>query len=382
MALIKIQEGHKRYLIVATIAALILGLWLLKNYLILIAFSAVMVILFNPIYHKLLQIKMKPGGAAFATLLSALLIVIIPLSLIIVLMAFQLQAFATVIADGGYNATIVQYANQTIDAINRLLESVNVAFRISLDSLTANASGAAEQISSTLFNTLRSTIGGVFSFITTSIIFIYVFISMLLNQAKIMDTVKKLNPLGDEVSELYLRRIEAMTKATVRGQFIIAFWQGTVSAAVLAVTGLGDLFFFFWAVLTVFSIIPLGAGIISIPIGLTMMITGNIWQGIIVILNHVFVVSNIDNVLRPKLVPQSARLDAALMILAVFAGMGMFGFFGIVLGPVIMIIVLTTIQLFLEVFRNTKSIGDEKTDTPPPKPKHKFWQASQKKTAQ
>ena len=205
---------------------------------------------------------------------------------------------------------------------------------------------------------------------------------MLLNQAKIMDTVKKLNPLGDEVSELYLRRIEAMTKATVRGQFIIAFWQGTVSAAVLAVTGLGDLFFFFWAVLTVFSIIPLGAGIISIPIGLTMMITGNIWQGIIVILNHVFVVSNIDNVLRPRLVPQSARLDAALMILAVFAGMGMFGFFGIVLGPVIMIIVLTTIQLFLEVFRNTKSIGDEKTDTPPPKPKHKFWQASKKKTAQ
>lgn len=44
------------------------------------------------------------------------------------------------------------------------------------------------------------------------------------------------------------------------------------------------------------------------------------------------------------------------MILAVFAGLGLFGFIGIVLGPVLMILIITTIQMYLEVFKDTKSI--------------------------
>ena len=36
-------------------------------------------------------------------------------------------------------------------------------------------------------------------------------------------------------------------------------------------------------------------------------------------------------------------MDPALMLLAVFAGIGMFGFFGIIIGPVLMIIIVDTI---------------------------------------
>jgi predicted PurR-regulated permease PerM len=62
------------------------------------------------------------------------------------------------------------------------------------------------------------------------------------------------------------------------------------------------------------------------------------------------------------------------MILAVFAGLGMFGFFGIVLGPVLMIILLTTIQMYLEVFTETKSI-DRSVDVKKPNMARRlqFW---------
>lgn len=376
MALIKINEKQKLYLIVATVIALLVGAWLLTSYLMLIIFSAVIVILFNPIYNKLLKKNMKPGKAAMLTFFIALLVVIIPVALILFMTVLQVQSVAREISSGNYGGELANLVNNIISSINNALANMGVSFRISIDNITATLSSAAEEISKSLLDGLKSTIGGFFSFLTTSIIFIYVFISMLVNQDKIMSIVKKLNPLGDEISELYTQRIEAMTKATVRGQFIIAFWQGTVSAVVLALTGLSDLFFFFWIVLTAFSVIPLGAGIITIPIGIIMILTGNIWQGIVVILNHVLIVTNIDNVLRPKLVPKSARLDSAVMILAVFSGMAIFGFFGIVLGPVIMIMLMTTIQLFLEVFKNTEAIERDEDGKKPRSrlmSKIKFW---------
>ena len=151
----------------------------------------------------------------------------------------------------------------------------------------------------------------------------------------------------------------AMTKATVRGQLIIAVCQGVASAAVLSLAGLSDLFFFFAVLLTVLSVIPLGAGIVTIPIGIIMILTGNIWQGVLVIANHLIVVTNIDNVLRPRLVPEQARLDPALMILAVFSGMALFGFMGIVVGPVLMIVLVTTVQMYLEVFKDTKALNTD-----------------------
>ena len=76
------------------------------------------------------------------------------------------------------------------------------------------------------------------------------------------------------------------------------------------------------------------------------------------------VVTNIDNFLRPILVPRAARLDPALMLLAVFSGIAMFGFWGIVIGPVLMIVVVTTISVYLAVYKDVPldQAADEDAD--------------------
>ena len=103
--------------------------------------------------------------------------------------------------------------------------------------------------------------------------------------------------------------------------------------------------------LTVLSIIPLGGGVVAIPIGIIMMLSGNLIGGAFVILGHIFIVTNVDNLLRPKLAPEEARLDSALIILSVFAGISLIGFLGIIVGPVLMIIIVTTIKVYLEVYK-------------------------------
>ena len=60
------------------------------------------------------------------------------------------------------------------------------------------------------------------------------------------------------------------------------------------------------------------------------------------------VVSNIDAVLRPKLVPKEAQLSSALVLLSLFGGVKLFGFLGVIYGPVVMIFLLTTVEVYME----------------------------------
>jgi predicted PurR-regulated permease PerM len=145
-----------------------------------------------------------------------------------------------------------------------------------------------------------------------------------------------------------------MVKGTVKGQFIIAVIQGILGAVSIYIAGFHDAFFIFAILLTALSVIPLGSGIITIPFGIGLMFFGNIAGGLFVVLFHLFAITNIDNFLRPILVPKQARLDSALMLLSVFSGIAMFGFFGIIVGPVVMIVIVTTISVYLAVYKGVE----------------------------
>ena len=155
----------------------------------------------------------------------------------------------------------------------------------------------------------------------------------------------------------------AMVRGTVLGQFVIALAQGVSGAISIYIAGFHDGFFIFAILLSALSVIPLGGGIVSIPFGIGMALFGNIGGGLFVILFHILVVTNIDNVLRPILVPKAARLDSALMLLSVFSGIAMFGFLGLVIGPVLMIVVVTTISVYLAVYKGVP-LSEPEPDEP------------------
>ena len=148
------------------------------------------------------------------------------------------------------------------------------------------------------------------------------------------------------------------------GQFVIAVCQGVAGAVSIYIAGFHEGFFIFAMLLTALSVIPLGGGIVTIPFGIGMILFGNVFGGAFVMLFHLIVVTNIDNFLRPILVPRAARLDSALMLLAVFAGIAMFGAWGIVIGPVLMIVIVTTISVYLAVYKGVPMAAPEDDEKP------------------
>ena len=360
------STSQKRALAVFTVLAVVFTAYFLRRFFVLIVVAAVAAYLFTPLFNRL-QRRFSRGASALLTLLSALAIVIIPLSLLVFLAVVQITRMVESVAQWMRRTDTGALGDRVLDLVNNALARVPfVDTRLTPESLQRAITVVAQRAGEWLLNALQGALGGVTGAVTAAIIFLYVFVSLLTNGEKVQTLIRKLNPLGESVTDLYLAKMGAMVRGTVGGQFVIALFQGVAGAASIYIGGFHRGFFIFAIILTALSIIPLGSGIITIPFGIGMAVFGNVIGGIFVVLFHLIAVTNIDNFLRPILVPREARMDPALMLLAVFAGIGMFGFFGIVIGPVLMIIVVTTISVYLAVYKGVP-INTGEDDAPPPR---------------
>jgi predicted PurR-regulated permease PerM len=345
---IKTDINAPRTLTIAIIISLIVGFWLLAPFFAVIAFSAIAAFIFYPVYTWLYTKLRRKGAAAALTTLAAFLTIILPVFLVGYATFRELRTAANNLSAYAGSTDLQSVIEQVLQKINgTLAEVTNGNVQISIAQLQNIINEGLSRTSEMLISFITGSIGSVGSIITAAILFIYIFSALLMHHKPLLKMYRGLNPLGDKISNLYLQKAAAMTKAMVKGQFIIAAAQGLTSAALLYIAGV-ELFWLLAMVLTLLSIIPLGSGIITIPIGIIMLLAGNIWQGILVLAGHFLVITNIDNVLRPMLVPKEAKLDAALTLLSVFAGIHFFGLLGIVIGPVIMILIVTTFGVYLD----------------------------------
>jgi predicted PurR-regulated permease PerM len=359
---------QKRALAIITLLALVLGAYFLRHYFILVVIAAIVAYLFTPLYNRCRR-RLGSGLSATCTVLAALATVIIPVGALLTLAVLQISHMLAHVADWVQTADMSMVSDQALTYVNRALAKLPFGhFSVTTDSLRDTMISVSQSLGRWLLHALQSAAGGVIGVVTSAIIFLYVLISLLTNREQLLLLIRRLNPLGEEVTDLYLAKMGAMVKGTVKGQFIIALVQGVMGAASIYIGGFHQGFFIFAIFLTALSVIPLGSGIVTIPFGIGMMFFGNIGGGLFVVLFHLIGVTNIDNFLRPILVPREARLDPALMLLAVFSGIAMFGFWGIVLGPVLMIIIVTTISVYLAVYK-----GVEMTSHEPPERRRRMF---------
>ena len=345
---------QKRALAIFTLIAVLFGAYFLRNYFVLIVVAAVGAYLFTPLFNWFNR-RLGTGLSATCTLLSALVIVIVPVGLLLVLAVVQISRMVDSIAGWVKTTDLSGLGDKVLHVVNGLLARVPFAhITITAETLRKAMVTVGRNAGEWLLQFLQGAVGGIAGAVTAAIIFLYVFVALLVNREKLRTLIGQLNPLGEEVTDLYLKKAGAMVRGTVSGQFVIALCQGVAGAASIYVAGFHHGFFIFASLLTVLSIIPLGGGIVTIPFGIGMIFYGNIFGGAFVVLWHLLFVTNVDNFLRPILVPRDARLNSALMLLSVFAGIAMFGPWGIVIGPVLMILIVTTIDVYIAVYKGVE----------------------------
>jgi len=341
----------KHWLWVA-LAAIVLGIWFVAPYLGIIALAALMAFLFNGTYTRLKE-HMRPGGAATLTFLFSLVVVLVPVILVSIFTVFQLGQLVTDIAN-----TFGTNYNSVPEALQSAINSVN--------SLVATLGGSQELITSSgvldfVRTVLPVIITSVTGFVTTfigslpfaiilAIMYIFLFYEFLVYGKKITHSLVALSPFQPEITRMYLARVGLMANAMAKGQLIIAVMVAALEAATLALCfNVWDYYLLMLVSFSLFNLIPLGAGILFYPIIITFMLTGQFWPGVVALI-VVSLVSNMESFLRPKFIPKSITLTNGLTMLAAFGGIALFGIIGVIYGPIIMIIIVTSIQMYLDYY--------------------------------
>jgi len=158
-----------------------------------------------------------------------------------------------------------------------------------------------------------------------------------------------------------LSRLKEIMHGLVYGYLIVAVIQGALGALGFFIFGIPSPLF--WGVvMTLLALIPfLGTGFVWAPAAVILFLNGIfqdsnmlIFKGIALFVYGLVLISSIDNVLKPKLMGEKAKIHPAVILLGIFGGLLLFGPFGVLIGPLI----LSLTSVFIEIYVLKKKVSD------------------------
>ena len=150
-----------------------------------------------------------------------------------------------------------------------------------------------------------------------------------------------------------LQRFKSIIHGVVFGYLFVAFLQGLFGALGFFLFGFSSPLF--WGmVMAILALIPLlGTGVVWVPASLFLFLEGVfqdstslMLKGVAFFVYSLIFVGSLDNVLRPKLIGEKAKIHPVLIMLGIFGGILLLGPIGVLIGP----LVLSLIAVLVEVY--------------------------------
>jgi predicted PurR-regulated permease PerM len=339
------QEHQALRLLVVAIS-LALG-WILLPFYGTILWSAIIALLFAPLNRWLLRhLKHRRTLAALLTIVTTLMIVVIPFALISVALAREAAGLYARMQSGEANP--VPYLRAMFDALPGWAAALLDRFGlVDFNSLQRRLSDVLERgsafIAAQAFNLGQNT----FEFAASLFIALYLAFFLIRDGNRIVHAIRRAVPLPPGQQEELLQKFSMVIRSTVRGNLVVAAMQGALGG--LAFWFLGVTGPLLWAVVMAFlSLLPaLGAALVWLPVAIWLFATGAIWQGVALAAWGVLVIGLVDNLLRPMLVGKATLMPDYVVMISTLGGMVVFGINGFVLGPVIAAMFFAVWHLYL-----------------------------------
>ena len=192
---------------------------------------------------------------------------------------------------------------------------------------------------------------GLFDAVVSSALVIFAMFLLLRDGKGLVGVIADFLPFERSRNDALLVRIKDVVQASIYGVVVIAVVQGALCGIMFAIVGIPAAAL--WGMVTVFvSVLPVvGAFGVWGPGTLYLALNGEWTRAIVLAVWGTFVVSGVDNVLRPRLVAGRAGLSELVMFFALLGGLRVFGPVGIVLGPV----AFATAAAIVEAVRDSRT---------------------------
>jgi predicted PurR-regulated permease PerM len=314
--------------------------------------AAVLTGMLYPLYARLRYLCRRETVAAAATVVLVLFAVILPLMFLVGVFTREAVRLSEVIAPW-----VEATANDGQTLSSSPLPSW-LPFAAQLEpyrsEIYARFGDVIARAGTFLANGVSTITQGTFAFVLQLFIMLYALFFFLLAGPRLL-RVFDYTPLTNLDRELIVQKGISITRATLKGTLVIGALQGLLAGAAFAVVGIGAPVF--WgAVMALASVVPVvGTAVIWVPAVVYLLFQGEAAAGIGLLAWCVIVVGTVDNVVRPRLVGSDTRMPDVLILLSTLGGIAMFGATGVVIGPVVAGLFLTSWHIFAATFRRELS---------------------------
>ena len=295
--------------------------------------------------NLILARKTSPRLAPWIITLAVTIFVLLPLS-----------ALLWYIIDTAQNVNIdmralVQRLTNTVQYLEQVTH-FDIMSEKTMSFVTAKATG--------IMNMLMSGINEAAINIFTAILLLFFLLSGGMRMER---AIARCLPFNDENKRTIISKISTIVRSNAIGIPLLAVIQGAVASVGYTLCGIDNAIPF--GALTGFaSMIPVvGSMLVWIPLTIMQYFEQGLWPAVYVGAYGALIISQCDNVLRMILQKRMANTHPLITIFGVIAGLPLFGFMGLIFGPLMVAMFL----LFLEMFISQYIIG---TDITPPQRQH------------
>ena len=276
--------------------------------------------------------KIRKSVTAIILLIEAILCFLVPLSLAVWLLISKLQTVNV------YTATFVDTITNLADWIRRKTE-YDLLSKENISSIASILPGIGQFL-----------MGGISSFAVNLFVLVFVLYFMLIGGTKMEQYIYELLPFSDSNKKHVMNEINMIVRANAIGIPLLAIIQGAIATLgyYLFDAPSALLFGFLTCFATVIPIV--GTTLVWFPLAAYMAISGDWPHAIGLLLYCGLIVTNIDNLIRFILQKKMADTHPLITIFGVVIGLSLFGFMGVIFGPLLISIFILCVNIFKEQY--------------------------------
>ena len=290
-------------------------------------------ILSRSLYFRLIyKNKWKKGLTALLFILVFLIIIALPVWLSVNLISPKINAAFT-------------NQEKIIQDIQAIFGKIQDKTGVQLLS-PENTRSIAQKISSFIPRLLNST-----ATVLANVLMMFFLLYYLLTGGKEVEKyLHRIIPLKPHNIHSLAIETKMMIRANALGIPIICIVQGLFAALGYGIFGVDD--WALWGFVTgVFAFFPLvGTMIIWVPLAGYLFMQGSNWPAIGLTIYSIVVTGNVDYIARLSLMKKMGNVHPLVTVLGVIAGLSLFGFIGLIFGPLLISYFLILLKIYVNEF--------------------------------
>ena len=358
---IKAEKMSRYFLLVVLVGITVIFFNMIKIFLVPVVLAAVFVGLFQPLYRWMLKLfHQRKSLSSFVCCLVLLLALLIPTYIIANLVSKEAISFYH-----SAEKNVQEMIDQGDQGVLGRIKELKLVKELGLDQ--KNWETTFQEIARTAAGLLGTVINkaskGTFQFVVNLFLIFFAMFYFFRDGDRLIPTLKYLSPLSDRYEEKLIMQFLSVSRATIKGTLLIGLIKGFMGGLTFWIFGISSPIL--WGVVMVLlSIIPMvSAWLVMYPAAILLMISGQVWQGILLFLIAAVIIGNIDNILIPRLVGREAGMHELMVFFSTLGGISIFGVMGFIIGPIIAALFISILDVYSIEFKPQLDVAQSlKTD--------------------